>query len=329
MHAFCEQLLEGLLRCGVDEQRLLVATSGGADSVALLLGLVEIAPLRSLELTVAHLNHRLRGAESDADAVWVGELATAFHLTSEIGFLADEAVCPDASGLEENARNARYHFLDQAANKHDSRTIVLAHTADDLTETVLHHLFRGTGMAGLTGIPPVRKLDSGRRIVRPMLNIRRSLVEKFLRDRQQSVRVDSTNSDTRMTRNRLRHVVLPLLREQVNSQVDIAIQRLVEQAVEIDQFFSEIAGRLLHDALQHSERDLCHLSVRPMEEAHRHHVREMFRELWKRQGWPRQAMGFDQWNRLVSILETRETITLPGRIEARFSAANLLVLRRL
>ena len=329
MHVFCEQLLKGFQRCSIDEKRLLVATSGGADSVALLRGLVEIAPSLSLELTVAHLNHRLRGLESDADAEWVGQLAETLNLPVEIGVLTDQNLSPDSSGVEETARGTRYQFLDEAAAKFGCSTIVLAHTADDQTETVLHHLFRGTGLAGLCGIPAVRQLNSGRRLVRPMLGIRRSLVEEYLSDRGQSFRVDSTNSDTKMTRNRLRHVVLPMLREQINPQVDAAINRLVEQAVEIDQFLSQTAANLLDTALKNAEHDVCHLDIRPLAESSRHLVREMFCELWQRQGWPRQAMGFDQWNRLVTMLQSRATITLPGRIEARFQAANLLVLRRL
>jgi tRNA(Ile)-lysidine synthase len=162
-----------------------------------------------------------------------------------------------------------------------------------------------------------------------MLSIRRSLVEQYLSDREQPFRVDSTNSDPRMTRNRLRHVVLPMLREQVNAQVDTAISRLVEQAVEIDQFLSQTAGALLDTALKNAEPDVCHLDIRPLAGFPKHLVREMFCELWQRQDWPRQAMGFDQWNRLVAMLQSRETITLPGRIEARFQAGPMLVLRRL
>lgn len=327
MHAFCEQLLEGLKRCDVVEKRLLVATSGGADSVALLRGLDEIAPSLSLELVVAHLNHRLRGPESDADAVWVNELAKSLNLTCEVGDLTEGSLDPGAGALEENARIARYRFLEEAAEKFGCSTIVVAHTADDLIETALLHLFRGTGIAGLCSIPPVRPLNAERRLVRPMLGTRRSLVEQYLQDRQQSFRVDSTNSETWQTRNRIRHVVLPMLREQVNAQVDVAIIRLVEQAVEVGQLVSLSASRLLDAVLKNAEADCCHVDVRPLEDQPRHLVREVFRELWQRQGWPLQAMGFEQWNRLEKTVTSRATIMLPGQVEVRFQTASLLVLR--
>jgi tRNA(Ile)-lysidine synthase len=275
------------------------------------------------------LNHLLRGADSHDDAAWVRELANSAGLPAEIGTVPAGTLSPETGGLEENARKLRYQFLDDTAAKFDCRTIALAHTAEDQAETVLHHLLRGTGMAGLSGIPAVRDSVAGRRLVRPMLAVRRSSLEAYLRQCGQTYRTDSTNVDTAITRNRIRHVVLPLLREHINPQVDAALCRLAEQAREIDEVLSHAGEQLLQRSLMDARQGDCRLDIGCLADQPRHLVREMFRALWRRQQWPRQAMGFEQWDRLAEVLATRETITLPNRIEARFHSADLLVVRQL
>jgi tRNA(Ile)-lysidine synthase len=328
MSSFLEQLCNGLRRCDVASEKVLLAVSGGADSVALLRGMIAVASRFSLDPCVAHLNHRLRGAESDSDAIWVASLCETLNIPCKIGALSADELSDQKGSIEENARNLRHRFLHDAATKTGCSAIVLAHTADDQTETVLHHLFRGTGISGLRGIPSIRTLQPGLRLVRPMLQIRRTVIEQYLEQCEQSFRVDSTNTDHSMTRNRLRHLVLPMLREHLNEQVDSAIHRLVEQATEIDDFLRCSVEQLLSQVLLDVQSDSCRLDTSKLAEQPRHLVRDLFREVWLRQGWPRQAMGFEQWNRLVDIVETRETICLPGRIEARFHSENLLVLRR-
>ncbi len=328
MPGFLDELRDGLKRCDIANSRLLVAVSGGADSVALLQGLVDLSQEFSLELFVAHLNHRLRGGASDADARWVRELAASLNLPNEIGEIPEGSLAANASGLEEQARRLRYEFLEISAAKFSCPAIALAHTASDQAETVLHHLFRGTGIAGLTGIPPVRSTASGRRLVRPILAINRALVESFLHERGQIYCTDQSNSDTAMTRNKLRHVILPLLREEINPQVDAALCRLAEQAMEIDEVLHRAASQLLAQCLMDQQPDSCHLDVRLLADQSRHLIREMFCELWKKQDWPRQAMGFAHWNRLADMLVTRKSVDFPDGIEARFHSDHLLVLRR-
>ena len=328
MHPFLMELKAGLKRCEVGASRLLVAVSGGEDSVALLCGLSEIASDFSLELCVGHYNHRLRGPDSDSDAAWVANLAELLRLPCEVGVASAESPIKSGSGLEENARKLRYQFLEQAATTFNCRDVALAHTSDDQSETVLHHLFRGTGIAGLRGIPAVRRLSTGSRLVRPLLSVRRPLVEDYLRDRNQTFCTDHTNADTAMTRNKLRHIILPLLREQMNPQIDTALQRLAEQANEIDEILRAAAEGVLDQCLKDHQTDACWIDASLLANQPRHLVREMFRLLWQRQDWPLKPMGFDQWNRLATILTTRRAIILPNQIEARFHSENLLVLRR-
>lgn len=329
MHPFLSELHEGLIRCNVRQTRVLVAVSGGADSVALLCGLHEFAAEFSLVLCVGHLNHRLRASDSDDDAKWVRDLAMKFGWQCEVGSVQPAQLAPESSHLEETARQLRYRFLDEAAVKLNCPTVALAHTADDQVETVLHRILRGTGIAGLRGMQAVRPSAQGFRIVRPMLAIRRSLLEDYLKERSQSFRTDATNQDTTMTRNRLRHVVIPLLRDQINTQVDAAIHRLAEQASEVEDFLNQYVGRLFVLSLLDSQPDACRIDVRELKGEHRHVLREFFRAAWIRQGWPLQGMGFEQWNRLADVISTRETIMLPGQIEVRFHSESLLVMRKM
>lgn len=178
--------------------RVVCAVSGGADSMALLWGLYLLKEELQLQLSAAHFNHRLRGAESDADEQFVREFCERFDIPLHIG---SARVTPGKKGLEAAAREARYAFLKTLPGK-----IATAHTADDNAETVLMHLVRGTGLKGLGGIAPVSGV-----LIRPMLNITRQQVEAFLQEYHISHIEDSTNAGDDFLRNRLRHRVMPLL----------------------------------------------------------------------------------------------------------------------
>ena len=188
-----------MLRSG---EPVLVALSGGADSVALL------HALRALGYPVQafHLNHCLRGAESDRDEAFCRALCARLgvELTVERVDVA-AAAREQGNGVEETARRMRYARLQDAAQ---GMKIATAHTADDNLETVLFHLVRGTGPKGLAGIPPVRG-----RIIRPMLRVERMQIEEYLASIGQDYVTDSTNADDAYTRNRIRHTVVPALRE--------------------------------------------------------------------------------------------------------------------
>ena len=196
-------------------ENVLVALSGGADSAALLLSLRELGyPVRAF-----HLNHCLRGAESDRDEAFCRRLCEKLgvELTVE---RVDIAAAAGDSAVEETARRIRYARLEHAAH---GAKIAVAHNADDNLETMLFHLVRGTGAKGLMGIPPVRG-----RIIRPLIEVERREIEAFLRERGQDFVTDSTNADTAYTRNRLRQEVVPVLRE-LNPQAAQAAARLSRQ----------------------------------------------------------------------------------------------------
>ncbi|MDD5937888.1 MAG: tRNA lysidine(34) synthetase TilS [Clostridiales bacterium] len=191
---------------------VLCAVSGGADSMCLL---HLLSRREGITLHAAHFDHALRGAESDADAQfvrdWCAEHGIPFHLGR--GDVAAEAAAA-GQGIEETARELRYAFLQETAREIGADVIATAHNADDNAETLLFHLARGTGLQGLSGIPPRRG-----NVVRPLLTTSRAEILAYLEEYGVPHREDSSNSDQRYSRNRLRAQVMPVLRE-LNPQFD-------------------------------------------------------------------------------------------------------------
>ncbi len=183
-------------------ERLLVAVSGGSDSVALLSLLTDLAPRLGLGLEVAHFDHALR-AESAADAQWVEELARMHGLASHV-----ERWSLPLPG-EAAARQARYEFLERTARTHDCNAIALGHHLDDQMETILMRLGRGVGLRGALGMAWRR--DGAVPLVRPLLEVRRDVLRAYLAARDTPWREDSTNRDRAQTRNRIRHELVPAL----------------------------------------------------------------------------------------------------------------------
>ncbi len=181
--------------------RVVCALSGGADSVALTFAMYLLGPGLGIQVEAAHFNHHLRGEESDRDETFVRDFCSRYDIPLHLG---QGNVQPGKKGLEAAAREARYDFLDTLPGK-----IATAHTADDNAETVLMHLVRGTGLKGLGGIAPVRG-----RIIRPMLSVTRQEVLSFLQEYHLTFVTDSSNNGDAFLRNRLRHRVLPLLRQE-------------------------------------------------------------------------------------------------------------------
>ena len=180
---------------------VICAVSGGADSVALLFAFYLLKDKLQITLEAAHFNHHLRGAESDSDEAFVKDLCDRYDIPLHLG---GGNVTAGKKGLEAAARDARYAFLQGLNGK-----IATAHTADDNAETVLMHLIRGTGLKGLGGIAPIRG-----NIIRPMLKCTRKDVESFLEEWCLSHIEDSSNSTDAFLRNRIRHHVMPLLKQE-------------------------------------------------------------------------------------------------------------------
>jgi tRNA(Ile)-lysidine synthase len=234
-------------------ERVIVAVSGGADSVALLLALDELikAGRLSVELTTAHLDHGLRAEASEEDAAWVAALSRRLGYEINLGRVSvKERVEAGGDNLEQAARRARYEFLARAAECEDARLVLTAHTMDDQAETVLLRLLRGSGPDGLGGIEPVRALDTGQSVLlaRPLLGwARRAETENYCLKRDVRFRVDEMNRDERFTRVRVRRGLLPLMRT-FNGRVVEALSRTAELLREDAAALQEAAEKLLDEA---------------------------------------------------------------------------------
>lgn len=226
------------------QQTVLVAVSGGPDSVALLHVLEGLRHRWKLKLVVCHLNHQLRGKDSAADAAFVRSLGARLGLsvygkTCNVRALASRR----GLGLEEAGREARYRFLRAAQKKYRADRIALGHSRDDQVETILHHLLRGSGLRGLEGMTPIRDEV----FIRPLLDVNRADILDFLSAGGHNYRMDSSNQDRRFLRNRIRLDLLPLLERDYNPQVREALLKLSKLAQVDNALLDAQAGQSLRD----------------------------------------------------------------------------------
>jgi tRNA(Ile)-lysidine synthase len=221
--------------------RVGVAVSGGADSVFLLHALRGMA-----DLSVVHIDHGIRGQASRDDAEFVRELAEELRLH----FHLLEARLPTGANLEEVARDLRKEYFNQLVTAGRVDRIATGHTRNDQAETVLYRMLRGASLAGLSGILPVTKEG----VVRPLLEIDRAEIEDWLRERGIAWRTDETNADPDYARNRLRHQILPQLREAFNPRLDEALSNMATLARDEELYWkSELDRRRVPQILLASE----------------------------------------------------------------------------
>jgi tRNA(Ile)-lysidine synthase len=229
---------------------VVIAVSGGADSVALLAALHELIKSKKLGVrpVVAHLNHKLRGQASDADARWVSEFSRQLGYQFTGGKIDVKRLSKrTGDNLEQAARRARYDFLRKTATSCQAKLILTAHTLDDQAETVLLNLLRGTGTDGLAGMEPVRRIDPKSDLIlgRPLLGwAKRSDTESYCRARRIDFRVDEMNANEAFARVRVRTQLLPLLRT-FNPKAEEAISRAAEILREDNSALEAAAGRLI------------------------------------------------------------------------------------
>ena len=229
----------GLLKAA---DRVGVAVSGGPDSVALLRMLLELRADLGLVLSVVHFNHQLRGAESDGDEAFVREMAARHGLEIHVSYADTGRFAREKElSIEAAARELRYAWFGKLIKDGVLDKVATAHTLDDQAETVLLRIFRGTGTSGLSGIHPRvlvgPSVADWKGIVRPFLSTRRAEVESYLREIGQPWRMDSSNSETTFTRNRLRHELLPAMKS-FNPEIVESLCNLAEIARAEDEFWA-------------------------------------------------------------------------------------------
>jgi tRNA(Ile)-lysidine synthase len=321
-----EKVERFLLRLGGLQDGVVVAVSGGPDSVALLRALLYVRPsLVGGPIVIAHLNHQLRGEESDADEAFVRDLHRILQPTCAKELMMECAradikakALGEKDNLENAARKYRYDWLCRTAAKHGISWIATGHTADDQAETVLHRLLRGTGLKGLRGIAERREMGPGLSVIRPLLKVSRQEVLSFLKTEGQSYRLDSTNLDLRYTRNRIRHELLPYLASNYAADIVPRLCRLAEQAQGAYRRVEEKAGAVLGQIELPRAGGILVFDRVKIASIPRHLVREAFRLVWQREGWPADQMTFEHWDRLAAVA-LGETLAadFPGGVRAR------------
>jgi tRNA(Ile)-lysidine synthase len=226
--------------------RVGVAVSGGADSVALLLLLVELRKRLSLSLVVLHFNHQLRGRAALEDQKFVARLAENLKLPFLVGSADVRALANGVkANVEDAARRARYSFFAQASGEQNLDKIAVAHTADDQAETVLAHILRGSGITGLGGIHP----QIGK-VIRPLLSVARAELRSLLKSRRQTWREDATNRDVTKMRARIRKKLIPLLEKDFQPRVVEHLFALSAHAREDDALLERLAEKHLAECLE-------------------------------------------------------------------------------
>lgn len=231
LNARCSAATRALMAAWPDlspDKAALIGVSGGRDSVALLHCLVNLG---WKNLVVCHLDHGLRASESEADATFVRKLAAGLRLRFVLEKKNVSALAKKQSiSIELAGRSARNNFFSRVARKHRTRFVFLAHHADDNAETILGNLFRGTGLAGLSGMTPSSETDDGLTKLRPLLGVRRSEIDAHVSSAKLSFREDSSNATGDHRRNRIRNEVLPLLSDVFGRDVTPIIARVSQNA---------------------------------------------------------------------------------------------------
>ena len=307
-----------------DGRRVLVALSGGADSVALLLILRELERDGAVVVAgAAHLNHLLRGADADADEAFCAALAARLGVPFLAGRVDVAALARAAKrSLEDAARTARYAFLERAADTLDADVIAVAHTKDDQAETFLLRLLRGAGARGLAAISPRVRLPAGapearRWVIRPLIDLERVALREYLAAGGQAFREDATNADVSIPRNRVRHELLPLLESRFSPAVVDVLAREAALARDDEDFLQgeaiKLADRIVLTGRTPGPADI-HLDIAGLLRAPRALASRVVLGALQRQAGSR-PIHFDHVERVFALAAAGSggAVSLPGQ----------------
>ena len=300
MPAFTEKVEQLLKRKNLiaPEMRIVVGVSGGADSVALLSVLNDLAPKYSLKLYAAHLNHLLR-REAGEDAAFVQKFARSLGIPAFVGYArVSRLSCIYKLSIEEAGRRARYQFFRHVAKKVGAQRIAVGHHAGDQVETVMFNFLRGTGPAGITGIPL-----QNREIIRPLLGVTREEIEEFCRERGLEWRTDATNLTTEYMRNRIRVELLPYLRRFFNPRVERAVLQLAHIMSEENEFLEGLAKYMLRKLGERGREGEIQVHLTDFLSLPLALQRRLLRLLIKKSGAGLKDVGYQHYDSCISFLQ--------------------------
>ncbi len=305
----------GMLKKG---DGVVVGVSGGPDSVALLFLLNSLKKEFNLSLHIAHLNHKLRGQESEQDLYFVNNLAGRLKIPITV---QEEDVLKKAwmqkQSVEEVGRQLRYDFFVRVARDKKMKKIAVGHTRDDQAETILMRIIRGSGLSGLCGIPASRQLE-GCLIIRPLVESSRCEIEDYLKKNGIAVRVDSSNKDNRYFRNRVRNKLLPLLEREYNPNIKEILANFAESVSADFELLHKIARRHLRVV---SKREKVRISIN-LEKFRRFKKatqRMVAREAIKELKGDLRRIDYRHWRELEDLINNRKgsaVVDLPDGVSA-------------
>ncbi len=300
------------------DERLVVAVSGGVDSMVLLQVLARLPARLGLRLHVAHVHHGLRGKAADRDAAFVVAEAARLGLGATVARL-NPAERRRGESVQAWARAARYRCLDAIAEEVRASRIAVAHTRDDQAETVLLNLLRGTGPRGLGGIPPVRD-----RIVRPLLEVARAEVEAYAAAQHLAFRTDASNASDAYRRNHVRHRLLPLLAKEYNPRIVESLARLATLLREDDAALTAQAASLVEEARREAGPAVG-LGVAALRAAAPAVARRAFQAAFQWVGRGGHALTRRHLAALRRLQARDAVVQLPGGFEARREGAEIRI----
>lgn len=263
---FHDKVRSAIIGCNMLSEcggRVCVALSGGADSVSLLTVLNELREQLGTELFACHLNHGLRGEESDRDERFCRGLCEELGVPFYSSKISVSELANKHESIEQAARRGRYAFFEEALAHFGADVLATAHNANDNAETVLLNMARGTGLKGLCGIPPVRSFAAGRfRVIRPLICCERAEIEEFLKERGRSCVTDATNFSEDYTRNKIRLRIIPELKE-IDPSVVAVIGRMTRNLRADSEFLDSLAEKSLAAAREGRGWNAAELSRLP------------------------------------------------------------------
>ena len=308
------------------EFKTVLAVSGGSDSVAMFRAFEIISrerPSARDQLIVGHIHHSTR-PQCDEEEAFVRDMAEKAGVSLEV-----RRRNSSKSSSEETLRDDRYRLLQEIAEKNSARFIVTAHHQSDQVETVLFRLFRGTGLDGLRGIPSRRRITTDLTLVRPMLDLNKSTILKFLEEIQSPWCEDSSNENLDFSRNYIRHQILPVIAKRFGGQqddirkIEDRITRLSEQANESQQFIESLVEPLIEKYVTINKQQLM-IQKQPLHGVHRVLLKQLVRQAWASMGWSQQKMTAKKWEQLVDFFtelpDEFQRLNLPNGVDCQVDA---------
>lgn len=281
------------------QHRAVVAVSGGADSVALFRTLTHIAGKKSAtdanRLVVGHVDHAVRGDASAADGEFVKQLAKTFGADFVSVKLDLRALLGEREkASEEVLRDARYQCLRKIARDNDARYLFTGHHLNDQAETILFRIFRGTGLAGLQGIPPIRR-DQNLTILRPLLTVPKATILEALTAADQPFRIDTSNATNDYSRNFIRNEILPSASYHYGLPIEESIVRLAQHAGSASEIESYAVDQVLASRQPGNDTGKVSMKTAKLSGLPIALIRAILIRLWQENRWPQDQMTFDRW----------------------------------